>query len=128
MIRVIFFCDPINDDFDNLDSIKNEFEKMAITFNSFSFKQVELPPNVQDYDILLFDGGGSSMGNSFMWDYCNDIIDMARDNPSKIFIMQSAFTSQAMQDCLDSLNREIDPKPINIFLTIQDAKQQIESL
>ena len=66
---------------------------------------------------FIFDWGGMSIGNSMLEHFCQYILDEAREHPSRIYIMASAFTRDAMED-LQSMMR--DEKFPNIYLSIEN--------
>ena len=71
----------------------------------------------QYYDVLFFDWGGMSLGNDMLSHFCDYILKEAEENPSKMYVMASSFTSRAMKDCAQMmrLNDAPDP-PCNVFL------------
>ena len=71
-------------------------------------------PLKEKFDILFFDYGGVSTGNSLLESLCSNIFKHAKDYPNRDFIMQSMFTREAMSDVL----RENDEYPPNIFFDI----------
>ena len=60
------------------------------------------------------------MGNSVLESLCNELIDHAKEHPSRSYVMVSSFTKEAMEDALETLEREPEGKPANIFLTLED--------
>jgi len=73
------------------------------------------------YDILLFDWGGASFGNSMMQHFCRNILDEAIEKPSRIYIMVSSFTADAMKEALGDFKQANGELPANVFLNIADA-------
>lgn len=71
----------------------------------------------ESYDILFFDWGGMSLGNSMLEHFCRYIYKHAEDNPNKLFVMVSLFTKQAMTEAIEEFG---DNKPWNLFLSIED--------
>jgi hypothetical protein len=81
-------------------------------------KHTDIPPfGRMKYDILLFDWGGASVGNSMMDNFCRRILNEAIENPSKLYIMVSRMTADAMRDATE----ELGELPANVFLDIHDA-------
>lgn len=81
-------------------------------------------PNVifdSSYDVLFFDWGGASLGNSLLENFCRYIIKEAEDNPSKKFVMVSNFTEYAMNDALSEFNQNLD----NVYLNINNFVKSI---
>lgn len=62
-----------------------------------------------------------SFGNDMMGSFCRQFISEARENPSKLYIMVSSFTKEAMEDALSYLDNDHEERPANIFLEIEDA-------
>ena len=54
------------------------------------------------------------MGNNLLQDFCREILRLADDNPSKVFVMTSTFTGQAMKDAM----QEWPQRPANIYLSL----------
>lgn len=93
--------------------------------NKIKVKSTDTPPfpgfdKERYFDVLLFDWGGMSIGNSMLEHFCNNIFEQARENESKLFIMTSTFTEEAMQDCILEMKKEGEPIN-NIFLNIDRA-------
>ena len=60
-----------------------------------------------------------SIGNSMLEHFCDQIIKHAIEHPSRLYIMNSVFTAEAMQDALTYFP---EVKSIsNIFLNFNDA-------
>ena len=76
------------------------------------------------FDVLFFDWGGMSMGNSLLQDFCREIIKQAEDAPSKVFVMTSTFTGMAMRDA----TYELRNRPANIYLSIDRGIEAIAAV
>lgn len=81
-------------------------------------KETDLPPWEDYFDVLFFDWGGISVGNSMLEHFCRWIIEHAENNPGKVYVMTSVFTAEAMEDALHQMP---DP-PNNIYLNLKDPK------
>jgi len=113
--KVIYFADPMGDLDYEVRTIKRKLIQKGILFNKI--KTMDTPPFGETaYDILFFDWGGMMMGNSLMESFCREIIKAAKDYPSKMFIMVSTFTKQAMREALEEFSAE--EKLFNIYLDI----------
>ncbi len=77
----------------------------------------------EQFDILFFDWGGMSLGNSMMEHFCSYIIKHANDHSSRFYVMVSLMTKAAMKDALYSFG---DNKPFNVFLTIEDLEKHLK--
>lgn len=116
--RVLYFCDePFNG------TPKEDWERVAFQFSEggVEFKNVEVttkPPFRQqkNYDVMVFDWGGMSIGNSLLEHFCRYLLEEAEERPSKDFVMASSFTTEAMKDAVSELGKV----PPNVFLTIDD--------
>lgn len=113
--------------FDYSDSLEDEIEiyEFQLERIGIDYKKVKLSDNVNlieegDYDILFFDWGGMSMGNSMLEHFCDRILKKARECPDKHFVMLSMFTKDAMRDAKNELDKEIEEVPYNIFLGIEE--------
>ena len=83
----------------------------------FKVKCIDIPPE-GNFDILFFDWGGMSLGNSMLEHFCFNFIKDAEDNPNRLYVMASQFTLEAAKDCLLELgNKE---KPANLLLGIEE--------
>lgn len=87
-------------------------------------KCAELPQCLEEnFDILFFDWGGMSLGNSLMEHFCRHIYKQAQDNPSRFYIMVSTFTKYAMKEAIEEFG---EGKPFNIFLSIDDFESWLD--
>lgn len=85
---------------------------------------VEEPPlkgedNEKYYDLLLFDWGGMSLGNSMLEHFCKYILEEAENCSSRYYVMTSQFTKNAMEDAMYEIGGE-EHKPLNVFLSLKD--------
>lgn len=96
--------------------ILNPLKAKGILFDKI--KRVEVPPFDEKFDILFFDWGGMSMGNTLLENFCNEITELAKDNPSRWFVMVSTFTSAAMKDAMVH-DGELVQLP-NVYLDINE--------
>jgi hypothetical protein len=117
--KVVYFADPllsiasetIEDEFNTY--IKSHFEAKGIEFTNVTC--IDTPPfGKLHYDILIFDWGGMSMGNSLLEHFCRQILKEAEDRPNTYYVMASTMTKYAMEDALD----ELDTNLHNVFLDI----------
>lgn len=121
--KVIYFADPMNPPEDEVDMvIIKPLEKHGIKFEKIHC--TERPPFKEIYDILFFDWGGMSMGNSLMESFCREIIKAAKDYPNRMFVMVSTFTGFAMKDALCEFCE--DDAMFNIFLNINHFAEQFK--
>ena len=95
--KTIVFCDEGEDDWNQY--FKREFDHAEIEFENL---QVFDSPDAfnQSFEILMFDWGGMSMGNSMLDHFTRRIYKLAEENPSKDFILLSRFTERAYEDML----------------------------
>lgn len=95
---IIYFCDPVSDNKDLLTTYRRMLERWMnvpkLKIPSYSTVAV-LDKN---FDILLFDYGGS-----YIIGLGRDVIDLiirhAEDHPSRYYVLTSAFTAAAVNDC-----------------------------
>lgn len=119
--KVIYFADPGWEA--HSESIEDEFYLMAgrklkdAGLDFTRIKYTENPPFDEIYDILFFDWGGMSMGNSMLERFCRYIIEDSEKYPNRMFVMVSTFTAAAMQDAMR--NGGFDSQE-NIFLVVSD--------
>lgn len=81
---------------------------------------VILPPLVGSkheryYNLLLFDWGGMSLGNSCLQHFSRQIVKESEDYPNRCDVMVSAFTADAMKDVIAEIPNELH----NVFLTFE---------
>ena len=113
--KVIYFADPFDPPTDEVERIIiYPLSKKGILFDKI--KCTEIPPFDEIYDILFFDWGGMSMGNSLLESFCDEIIKESIDYPNRMYVMTSTFTLQAMEDALATYGDKLQKH--NIFLTI----------
>ncbi|MCK9417378.1 hypothetical protein M0Q97_12130 [Candidatus Dojkabacteria bacterium] len=120
--KVLYFHDCMT----NEEEIQEEIRRYQREFylNQIEINKIEdtdMPPFGGNYDILLFDWGGMSVGNSVMESFCREILEEAIEKPSKIYIMVSSMTSYAMQEAMREFKDENGNMPSNVFLTITEA-------
>lgn len=119
--KVLLFADPMNPIKEELDNLKTKLINRCILFDKI--KGVDIPPfRKENYDILFFDWGGMSMGNSLMDHFCREIIEEAKDYPNRTYVMVSMFTKQGMEDALYEFGEDI--KLHNIHLDIDSFAKQ----
>lgn len=68
------------------------------------------------YEILFFDWGGMSFGNDMLSSFCNDILEEAEENPSKLYVMCSQMTAAAMTEAA----KEMKNRSPNILLSVKE--------
>ncbi len=114
--KIIYFCDiPMNE------TPKEEWKMHAEELKGLGLdvgkvECVTIPPFDKHFDILFFDWGGMSMGNSLLESFCREVLRLADDNPSRMFVMASFMTKDAMND---AQHREgLSPK--NVYLTFEE--------
>ena len=113
--KVIYFADPFDPPEEEVESmIIHPLERNGIKFHKIIC--TDIPPWEENYDILFFDWGGMSLGNSMLEHFCKYIIEFAKDYPNRYYIMSSMFTKNAMKDALEYLGD--DANLHNIFLDI----------
>lgn len=112
----VYFADNMGDIHAEGAAIQKNLQNNGIKIKKFTTFNV--PQCIKDvyYDILFFDWGGMSMGNSLLESFCRVILKAAEEHPSRYFCMTSVFTKYAMIDaCIEYTNI-----PGNIFLCEQD--------
>ena len=112
--KIIFFHDYLDDHSTELNTIVHNLKNFDFEIDKDDIEKVLTPPLNKKFDILFFDYGGVSIGNSILHSFCKNIFYMAEEYPNRDFIMQSNFTREAMSDIL----RENDKILPNIFLDI----------
>ena len=121
--KVLYFHDFMTTEEETYGEIRRfarEFMNNGIEISTI--ETTDSPPfGKRKYDILLFDWGGASMGNDMMRHYCTYILKEAIEHPSRIYIMVSSFTSEAMKEAGESFNQANGELPANVFLSITDA-------
>jgi hypothetical protein len=118
-VKVIYFCDPADDMEKALCDIQNELQAAGI---HIEIELTDMPPaDDLHYDIMFFDWGGMSFGNSLLERFCERWIESARNKPDRIYIMTSYFTAEAMKDLRGYSDRELEEFPKNIYMSIEDA-------
>lgn len=122
--KVLYFADDSPEEEIYMVIIDPLVEK-GILFDKI--KCTDIPPfRKENYDILFFDWGGMSLGNSLMESFCREIIEEAKDYPNRMYVMVSLFTSSAMRDSLMEFGK--DSELHNIFLDIDNFADKFEEL
>lgn len=112
-MKAIYFADTAGDLQEELKTIKCILRRHNLDFN---IKATDLPPWDEKFDILFFDWGGMSAGNSMLDHFCRWIIDHAEEHPGNVYVMTSVFTEAAMKDAIN----EMPVRPNNIYLKLDD--------
>lgn len=120
-MKVIYFADAMGDTEEEGESIRHGLLSIGI---ETSVKVTDMPPFNEPFDVLFFDWGGMSLGNSLLDSFCRQIVEQASDYPSRIYVMASEFTKWAMED----IKGELSEIPHNIFLSFEDAEEQLKLL
>lgn len=115
--KAIYFADPGGNIKEERDDIIAELLGL-LPLKKIKIKATDIPPWKEKFDILFFDWGGLSLGNSMLEHFCRWIIKIAEDNPGRVFVMCSIMTEAAMKDALEEFG---DKKPSNIYLDIKSA-------
>lgn len=114
-MKAIYWGDPGGDIIEECNNITKILKKKNINMNVIP---TELPPWDEKFDILFFDWGGISIGNSMLEHFCDWIIKHAEDHPGNSYIMTSIMTSAAMNDAI----KELPNIPNNIYLDLENNK------
>ena len=111
-MMLTYNCDSIEEEFE--EAVAKPLKRLGLKFDRVTC--VDIPPfNKINYDILFFDYGGMSIGNSLLESFCKQIIKDANDNPSKYYVMVSSLTQWAMKEALKEFG-----ECFNVYLTIDD--------
>ncbi len=117
----IYWHDYVDKEDEKLD-LKIQVEDPCYKANIFIKKIIcfDIPQCLEEgFDILFFDWGGMSLGNSLMEHFCRYILEHALNNPGKFYVMVSFFTKEAMEEAIVEFGKD---KPFNIFLSIEDLE------
>ncbi|MAF43731.1 MAG: hypothetical protein Unbinned7913contig1002_18 [Prokaryotic dsDNA virus sp.] len=127
--RFVYLGDYLGDLNEECNDIKVEIQLKLSISNSkpIVIKIIKQYPKALDFDVLFFDWGGASIGNSMMDHYCRDFIRDAKENSNKLFVMTSTMTAQYMGEELDNYLPEDRKLISNIFLNITDALPYIKT-
>lgn len=122
-MKIIYFGDYAGDLIEEAEYIKRDLESEEIRYDIFEIRETPEFFDNEAFDVLFFDWGGASIGNSLMDDFCRLIIKDAEDHPSRIYILNSIFTRYAMNDALKELGTDIP----NIFFDLYCAVPYLRS-
>lgn len=125
-MKIIYFADIMGDIKEEAQEIEKRLRKDGIN----NFKTIEIHDEPQflenrRFDVLFFDWGGMSIGNSMLEHFCDEIIKHAEEHPSRIYVMNSTFTAYAMKDAIGSRPELKNIK--NIFLSYANALPYLKS-
>ncbi len=116
----IYWHDFVEKDIEQLDlttQVMNPLIAEEIFFTN-PIECREFPDCLEEkFDVLFFDWGGMSLGNSCMEHFCRYIYKHAEEHSSRFYVMVSSFTAEAMKDAIKEFGKD---KPFNIFLNIED--------
>jgi len=128
--KVVYFADPMLTF--GCQSIEQEYKEnveLKLKLHSIKFTDIRCttdPPfagarkhrDMGHYDILFFDWGGMGVVDQrMMSDYCRLMLRDATENPSRFYVVTSAFTEAAMKDAMANF---ADAVPGNMFLSLTD--------
>lgn len=114
-MKAIYFADMAG----NIQQEKKQILKILNDYGiNFKIKATSNPPWDEHFDVLFFDWGGLSIGNSMLQHFCHWIIEHATDHPGNVYVMTSQFTKEAMKDALSILPET----PDNIYLQLNNEK------
>lgn len=119
-LKALYLCDPMGDQEDEMKTIQKNLEEdfgYSLEIAPVEFLEDAFEIN---FDVLFFDWGGMSIGNSMLEHFVEYLIDDAKEHPMRDYVMTSSFTKVAMEDALEALKREYEESPKNIFLTLED--------
>ncbi len=116
-MTIFYWGDLFGDLKEEAEMIKNVLKAYEIPCDEIIIK--ELPQCLGEYfDILFFDWGGMSTGNSMLEHFCRHILEHAENHPDRIYIMNSSFTAEAMKD---AKNEMAGGHSANVFLDLEKA-------
>lgn len=117
--RIIYFGDIMGDLEEEAEFIQKKLKNLDVKCLAIEIQET---PEFFDeqFDVMFFDWGGMSVGNSLMDHFCREIIKMSENKPSTAFVMVSRFTKEAMEDAIRYFEIDEHNTPTNIFLTIED--------
>lgn len=123
--KVVYFADPmLTMRFDTQEEECKEAIEFPLQTLGIRFHKIECTTNPpfgkMNYDILFFDYGGMSIGNSSMRSFCRQILMEAKDYPSRYYVMVSSFTERAMKEVQEDYGTQEEP---NIFLSLEEFAQ-----
>jgi hypothetical protein len=72
------------------------------------------------FDVLFFDWGGMSLGNSMLQHFSSRIINHAREHPDRLYVMTSKMTAYAMKEMQSEMALEHEEFK-NVFLSVESA-------
>ena len=100
------------------DVVDTPLMNQNILIDGLKLKVTDNPNTIFEskFDVMFFDWGGASMGNSLLENFCRYIIREAEDNPSKTFVMVSQFTEYAMRDAINEFGDKLN----NVYFNIKD--------
>lgn len=125
-MRAIYFADLMGDHPSEILLISDALRDHGIKIDIVDY---EFPLNEEiQFDIMFFDWGGMSIGNSMIEHFCEQWIEDARNKPNRLYVMTSHFTQVAMEDLRGYSEREIEEFPKNIFMCVEDAIPYIKVL
>ena len=118
-MKVIYWCDLFGDSEIESEILQRQLKEYEIKWDLW--ETANFPSCLEKkFDVLFFDWGGMSIGNSCMESFCREILNHATEHPSRIYIMTSDMTIRAMEDAKVEYGERI--KDItNVFLSLKDA-------
>lgn len=116
-MRFAYFCDPLGDERQEVELLEFDLQDNNIVDPQVKWIEKAVDLKKCDFDVLFFDYGGMSLGNSMLQWFCNFFIDLANEHPNIFFVMTSRFTAAAMKDALELFG---DNKPVNVLLSIDN--------
>ena len=119
----LYFADVMGDIQDEGKTLKERLNSEQIKTPCFKIEDTPQEMFNGNYDILFFDYGGISIGNSLLEHFCSSIIELAEKYPSRYFCMVSQFTEYAMKELLEGMGMQ----PHNIYFDIEKLIMELKN-
>lgn len=117
--KALYFHDPVSkkEEKEEVDNIKSLCEEKHVFLKKIDASDIPDFIERNDYEVLFFDWGGMSCGNSMMEHFCREILQLSADRPNTFFVMTSWMSREAMKDSISSFGKD---RPFNLFLSVED--------
>jgi hypothetical protein len=130
-LKAIYWCDSHPD----LPETKEEINRFSSLENHIDLENIEIVCSFdterRDFDVLLYDFGGLTMGASFLTEENGkDFINAAKETPSKWFCVVSAFTAQMVKEFARELDLYQDETSLlaNLFYDVTEFRETLDAM
>ncbi len=126
MKRILFVNDPGDETAEDIKLIISQLDDIGVKLDPKRIIHKERLHDALDesFDILFFDWGGISFGNSMLQRQCDVLNSHAQEHPDRTYIMASQITGWAMRDAMNQYSERQLP---NVIINIEEQAEMVRA-